>query len=115
VSIEQRAMLLHLWTGGASHTFMCLVCVGCITSPEPFAQGDEEEYGNVFSSCRTVLLVLGKHSGNSKFEAPSCPVQSRPLDFRLCGPLKGALRGHRFASDVEGKRGVHIYLRVQPK
>ena len=38
-----------------------------------------------------------------------------PSDYHLFGPLKDALRGHRFTSDEGVKKAVHEWLAAQPK
>ena len=53
-----------------------------------------------------------------KFEALAHPPYSpdlAPSDYHLFGPLKEALRGHRFTTDQELKVVVHAWLAAQPK
>jgi hypothetical protein len=46
-------------------------------------------------------------------EHPAHSSELAPSDFHLFGPLKNALRGHRFADDDEMKEAVHDWLRNQ--
>ena len=53
-----------------------------------------------------------------KFEVMAHPTYNphlAPSDYHLFGPLKEALRGHRFTSDQEVKEAVHAWLAAQPK
>ena len=53
-----------------------------------------------------------------KFEVMAHPPYSPDLalsDYHLFGPLKEALRGHRFTLHQEVKEVVHAWLAVQPK
>ena len=46
-------------------------------------------------------------------EHPAYSPDLAPSDFHLSGPLKNALRCHRFAADDEVKEVVHDWLRSQ--
>ena len=48
-------------------------------------------------------------------EHPAYSPDLDPSDFHLFGPLKNALRGHRFAADDEVKEAVHDWLCSQPQ
>ena len=53
-----------------------------------------------------------------KFEAMARPPYSPDLalsDYHLFGPIKEALRSHRFTSDQEVKEAVNAWLAAQPK
>ena len=48
-------------------------------------------------------------------EHPAYSPHLAPSDYHLFGPLKDALRGHRFTSDEGVKEAVHAWLAAQPK
>ena len=53
--------------------------------------------------------------GFELLEHPPYSLDLVPSDYHIFGPLKGALRGHRFTSDEEVKEAVHTWLQEQPK
>jgi len=48
-------------------------------------------------------------------EHPAYSPDLAPSDYHLFGPLREALRGHRFTSYEEVKEAVHEWLAAQPK
>ena len=48
-------------------------------------------------------------------EHPAYSPDLAPSDYHLFGPLKNALRGHRFTLDEGVKKAVHEWLAAQPK
>jgi hypothetical protein len=67
-----------------------------------FTRKEEESSSNSRDSATTQLRTFSTSS-------------LQPSNYHIFGPLKEALRSHRFSSDEGVKEAVHTRLREQPK
>ena len=63
----------------------------------------------------STLFKLLRNWGSRLLEHPAYSPDLAPLDYRVFGPLKNALRGRRFTSDEGVKKAMHEWLAAQPK